>query len=68
MICHGLTETGSNDVTAQLAEMVKAFNDSQSNDVNLLATWEHVGNPPIGWKFRYFELGFDTFEPLERMC
>ena len=60
---------GSNHVAEQLAEMIKAFNDSQSNDVNLLATWERVGNHTDGdWKFRYFELGFGTFEPLERMC
>ena len=69
MICNSSIKNSAQEVAEWLANMVGTFNDSQTNDVNLLATWERVGSRTDGdWKFRYFELGFGTFEPLERMC
>jgi hypothetical protein len=70
MICDGWKRSNENyaqEVAERLANMVEAFNDSQSNDVILLATWKCVLGPEYAWNFRFFELGLSSVEPLEEI-
>ena len=61
MICHSSIKNSAQEVAEWLANLVGEFNDSQSNDINLLATWEFTNsNPKSNWQFQYFKLGFGT--------
>ena len=61
MICDSSIMNSAQEVAEWLANLVGAFNDSQSNDINLLATWELTNStPPSNWQFQYFKLGFGT--------
>ena len=71
MICNGWKRSNENfaqEVAERLANMVGEFNDSQSNDVNILVTWKRVEGAPYQWNFRFFELGPGNVEPIERLC
>jgi hypothetical protein len=69
IICHSLIKDSAQEVAEWLANLVGAFEDSQSNDVNLLATWESTTDtPPYNWQFQYFKLECGTFSQSWELC
>ena len=52
MICDSSIMNSAPEVAGWLANLVGAFNDSQPNDVNLLATWELTDSPSCNWQFQ----------------
>ena len=60
MICNGWKRSNENfaqEVAERLANMVGVFNDSQSNDVNILVTWKRVEGAPYQWNFDILSWG-----------
>ena len=69
MICNSsIMNSSAQEVAEWLANLVGAFNDSQSNDVNLLATWELTDSPSCNWQFQYFKLECGTFSQSWGLC